>query len=926
LAAFACLGHAAEGADSRSHMVAPSSLTEQVARYAGDRLVPLVVASAAPWPGEGSDSTSPDVSHLDWLPALQAIAASVSPGGYAFVNSPDIIPFRDGSVWTLAPDVQRVSSLDAAADSLYAATGTYQLTDLLAHTMSAAQMAKATASGMRWSDWTPRQQEILTALFRRWPTTGPVPMGDSGEVWRTSELDAPPVDLRQSVLHLYLAFEGYTVPDHSTGEDGPEWYVVDLPDSGISRLSFGLVPADREAAYMVAGSVITSNRDKPGDLNFAATALNAPIGRRGVLPLRDVVDAAAKASRIALLVPDGMFEKVQVFVGDPALRSGDVLRALALDVRGAWRKVGDTWLLAYDRVGDGAYDWAHLEGWRRRKRAEFVDNKVEEREGWTAMALAKLRPQPGDPLAPLPSQGQAYLRQKWPNPHAAPGTSPLSFARLTTGQQEALAHYLHVGQLSGLEGGTALTVTDLEQGEIEMMRIRAVFQAPGIGTAQFALTDLYPVSAQTEVAVPLPRQQADWPPTAAVPNGTLTLPEPVRALAAPMLPPADWPRLIRAMQQKGLNTLYFPVFWDGQTPFASRYFPERPATIGLDTLNDVLVMAKAAHIRVVGVIHTLAWRFPGGGDHWLARHPEWVDVDAAGRTRYAWATPERIRSNAHRGEDWAEDPLIYSDMVRPTEPRVKTLLMALISELTRYPDLDGLALDHWTRETGSPVTGPLAPFLGFALPERNDFLARWKIDPVDLPLLPEIMDGLHLAPYDDRPWQAARDAFPRGTNEADVALASQLITMVERRWPGRAILFDPFPDERAPQGAETRGASSRALPRSDVVISSHPAANDPRQLRWLPMPKPSDPAPADYAWIFGSDFARANEDRLARAAARIRRLHPGPRQPMPAGVVLDFTTAPDLLWPMLRLLADTSLPPPPSPSIQPRRYDDSESL
>jgi hypothetical protein len=148
--------------------------------------------------------------------------------------------------------------------------------------------------------------------------------------------------------------------------------------------------------------------------------------------------------------------------------------------------------------------------------------------------------------------------------------------------------------------------------------------------------------------------------------------------------------------------------------------------------------------------------------------------------------------------------------------------------------------------------------------------------------------------------QQSRDAFAVTTYEADAALAKDLLAALRETWPHHLELFNPLESPLLPEGSTDAAVTireKRPLPTANAVISSRPAPGRPGQYRWLPAPRLS----ADAA---------ANAGRLTRAAIRMQRLAAPPPGGKPlSGVVLDFTTAPDLLWPCLRLLKDSPAPP-----------------
>jgi hypothetical protein len=660
------------------------------------------------------------------------------------------------------------------------------------------------------------------------------------------------------------------------------------------------VPNPETASDSIPGTSLRYRRAvpaklKPGDLTFEAAALNAPIGVRGVTTLKAAIAAAAKATRQPLrLSPE--FDAMPVFIGDAALRSGDVLKALTFGMQGAWRKLGGVWLLAWDKVGRGAVTQWENESIRALRRELNAAKNSSRNTDWSSQVLDHLPPDPDDPLAPTREQVKILASPGRAEPGSGRYYPPtLAFSALTPRQQAAFRK----------EFGYA---EDRWQSIVfEGANVEVTLSAPGVGesglSSEGAMIFLNAPANTPEAA----RQGGDGAAAAPAEN-SIVLSEPMRAVAAPMLLRGEWSRLIQQMRRKGLNTLYVPVLWDGQTMFPSRFFPQPDALYGHDVLAEILAAAKPAGIRVVAVLHTLAWRNPGGSAaHWLRRRPELVDLDILGRTRRAWATPENLPGFGTEGLDWPEDPTGWADYVQPGNTDVREKLMGLVGELRHYPALAGVALDHWMRLAGSDYDYPL-PALGYTVPERAAALEKTGRDPADIgalvtgdqPIVSWIPDLWEPDPGQEL---RAHDAFAAATYDADAALASDMLKALRQTWPDGVELFSTPRARLLPDGsleAQVTARKERPLPSADAVISSFPTPGKPGQYRWLPAPR------------FSTDPA-ANEKRLARAAIGIQRLAapPAEGQKSLSGVVLDFTTAPDLLWPCLRLLANRAATPLP---------------
>lgn len=858
------------------------TFAEQLERFAGGKPVPLVVAGYGMQArGRGK---AVDTAGKEWLPALQAICAGMSRSEDApesWYIQDVYIPYRFGSVWTLAPDRMWQLDLNLSGADMYAATNREDLVQWLMETMDAGQLRKAGGAGLGWRDLNRDQRDILGAIVRDGLPVR-APEGNGGKARRESPRGTG--WLRNATLRFRVAFRGMG----TAGEDG-SFYTTDSPTNSEAPVGEDLTPSDSIPGTAIRYRRAVAARLKDGDLDFAAAALNPPIGIRGGATLRDAVAAAAKATRLPLrLSPE--FDEMPVFIGDASLRTGDVLKCLTFGMQGAWRKVGGTYLLAWDKIGRGTVLQWQKESTSTLRRALGQAKDASRRKDWAALALDNLSPDPDDPFSPTREQMEILAGPGHTDADTDRYDPPrLKFSDLTPAQQAAFRK--EFGYAEDRWSTTAL----------EGVKIEVTLSAPGVGESGLTASgaNIYPGARQNAAAR---EQGANGRPAVPVADNSLVFPQPMRAVAAPMLLRGEWPRLIEQMRRKGLDTLYVPVFQDGQTLFPSRYFPQPRAYYGHDVLNEILNAAKPAGIRVVGVLHTLAWRNPGGSEvHWMRKRQGWLDVDVLGRTRREWSLARNLPGKPD-GTDWLEDPGIWADYVQPGNAEVRERLMGLAGELRHYPALDGVALDHWMRLAGSNYLYPF-PSLGMAMPERAAALEKAGRDPIDIRDMVTLFLGQPSMQWYPDMWDpdqnkegAARDAFAVGMYEADAALASEMLKPLRETWPRRVEVFSPTASPFLPDGTtdvEVTARQHRPLPKVDAVISSRPAPGKPGQYRWLPAPRLSTDA-------------AANEERLARAAIRMQRLAVPPveGEKVFSGIVLDFTTAPDLLWPCLRLLAN----------------------
>jgi hypothetical protein len=201
------------------------------------------------------------------------------------------------------------------------------------------------------------------------------------------------------------------------------------------------------------------------------------------------------------------------------------------------------------------------------------------------------------------------------------------------------------------------------------------------------------------------------------------LPAATRGLIVPVLSPARVNELAEDMKRHGFNLLFYPALFDGCGTVPGKIFPLHPALRGADGLKAALAAMKAAGVRVVPYISVLTWQTAGDTAHWLTKHPEWIDVDIAGRTRLAWL---KDRFPAKGLEHSAA-----GNVVRTNDPAVAAKLRDFLSELATHLGAEAVAFADWNPSYAIGVDA-LVPPVGYAAPERLAEVLAGRDDPVDL--------------------------------------------------------------------------------------------------------------------------------------------------------------------------------------------------
>lgn len=922
LIAAALVAFAAHAAPEEPESPEGLDLVRQVERLAAGKPLPIVVVAEGRT-AEGRAAPEPGAEGL--LPALQDIGAAFSdPAPPAtepallreeaeqdrVVYQPFAFDTARGRVWTIATDRTWRDKPESTAPP--------PMPPLVAgqtffYSLSRAQMEKATRSGLTWRDFSEQQQALLRTMFGQpWAIVRMV----AGKERRTPVEVASsqsPLPIEQSVMHLYFGFTYLYVPNADPSDD--ETYRL-FPDDSTLQLS------DVDLQWFSDVVPNDTRKMKPSDLDDARAELRHAIGLAGVTTVGDVVKAAAKASALPLMVDARLAER-SAFVGDAALPAGDTLKALTFAMDAAWRKVGNVYLLTWDRQGLAA------RALERRQHETSANSRTAQYTRWMKAARALkspdwlhmmetvLKPDPAAPVGPTAQQMaevNAPLTQRERDGLSIPSFAfaatrdrekdVFSFPRLTPDQQNAVRDICR--DRAGKDGG-AVPMDRLDQSALLRPDVRVVLDTPGVGAVNASLASSSLTYWMDRIATFQKGEKAwekarDKERQAAVMARPLKIMQPVRAVMPPPLPPGEWPRLLDAMRRKGLNTLYAPVLWDGMTLSPSEQFPQLPICSGQDALAGLLEAAKARNIRVVAVLRTLAWRLPEGASHWLSRHPELVDTDALGRTRRAWwleRGPAEVVDQGLSGAFIRRDPFAVADYVRPDAPEVRSRLLGLISELRRYKGLSGVALANWSRfSAAEPMAVPFgsndaAPSLGYALNNRTAFLAENSVDPLDIAYSGDPEDvqsrvDMPMRGFDDK-WNAFRHAQDR-------RLVDTLLAAVEAAWPGRAQLFDFLePSETLP------------LPAADATITWSPLPGV-RGTTYRRVPLSSAPEPPDP----NSDAPPPTPElaKAQRLAAYTLALHESALSGRATGifksegVVLDLSAAPDMLWDALNTLPD----------------------
>ncbi|HEY3267826.1 MAG TPA: hypothetical protein VGM37_12925 [Armatimonadota bacterium] len=917
------------------------NLVRQLERLAGGKPIPVAAAPEDAKLTQGKPI--PEGPGKPLIEALQDIAAAFTDP----VNPETPAPFQadaerrrsvfqpyafraaSGSVWTIASDRRLEDVPPKPGKDALDELPDFEISTILLKSLSKEQLQRSTRAGLRWADYTEKQQAMLRRLLGRpyavYRTT-PLKDGDSKRIYAASSDDPMPVE--RCALHLYIGFDslsaptGKTVPpDALSAADGPE-----AAPPGPAMESYPLRPDElrlvlvqREMPWRPRDRAVYDPKMKPSDLDVDAPSLATPIGVSGVMTLEKAVSAAAAATKLPLMV-DKRLGRLEAFVGDPAMRCGDALRLLTYSFDGAWRKVGGVYLLTWDRMGkaaamldsaDASYRLnAKVQGWDAIGKSLATPN-------WESLLPEALSSPPDVPISPDAAQWAALAA---PPTDDSPGALAAMFSdaglfqysRLDPAQQDTLQRAFANRRTTpdSVPPDAPFPREALEASSLNSPALQAFLDIPGIGrvNASRAFVTMFAynptaISMTSMVKTEVAKVQAAEAKALSAPP---KLDYPTRAVAPPPLSVGEWARLFAQMERKGLNAVYLPVLWDGQSMFPSANFPLLPVCRGEDLLAKALALAKGHKIRVIAVLHTLGWRLPSSNVHWLSGRPELVEVDARGDSRREWALRHPLTEESPA--DWSSmmesrltDPLCGADCVRSTDPEVRRRLLGFARELCRYKGLDGVALADWTRihATGGAdndnmdfADGMEAPDVGYSLPERTAFLRERGVDPLDI-----------VADSDDDDAAAKWDERLLGQ---DVKLAKEIVAVTEARWPGGAHLFSRLrakPDAWPPAAAAITDGVSAPKGSLRYVRMAPPVVAPPT------VTPDGDVLPA--RGLTPEEARRKRLDRFHVSLAGVSVMPdlmaqgaPEPGLPTAKGIVLDFTGSPDLMWDALSILAN----------------------
>jgi hypothetical protein len=645
------------------------------------------------------------------------------------------------------------------------------------------------------------------------------------------------------------------------------------------------------------------NTLKPSDLS--GKGIERPIGISGVLSAADVVRRIGAVCGLRLHAAP-VYRTVPVFLGSPAITCGEALDGLCLALQGAWRRVGDDYVLAWDVRGIGALQQVVGENanadpiWEAKERRD----RMARAPAWLTLA-ADVPSDPDDPLALTPKQREGLLGPDRPGDaipfsDMTPAQQAYLLGRVETEKARTLPrdvgafdpHTMFVPvtitadevQTAVLAGGAHLAVS-LKLPERGWVPV----QDAGFGGIDSdRLDDAYNAAHKSG-----PPVEESFGPVVDAAPGSLEMRAPLRGLMVPVLTPGVLTEVTENMRRHGLNVLFYPALEHGYATFPNAAFPLDPALKGRNGWAMAAASAKAAGLPMIGTISVLDWSPVARADAWAAKHRDWLDVDITGRTRAEWTAqfPGRPIGALLRLTDG-------HDFVRPLEPAVVSRLETLMDALARQASASGVALVDW-KPAGADrrfLYEPDVPALGYAMPERIASVRETGSDPVDnAPYMtagsqtfePSIFTTLGIAPRDLRAAQGFGQPG-RSPKPADpwTGLAASLLARAKTARPDWSSWISeplmPYPAIPVSQ--------STPLPPVDhtLTVASYFWGDKPGYLLTI-WPRSSESPETLARWGY-------------HAITNALRMENSTKAPQFKEVVLDFRAAPEEISGALRLI------------------------
>ena len=540
-----------------------------------------------------------------------------------------------GDVKAIAPPTMTLLNTDPGTPNPYDGMPPADALKMLLGTLTDAQWKALTGSaGLGFSSLTTDlQRQFYQSLFPGGSLTLH-PQNDSGDGvsvdWaHLSKLTH--ADLMQATLRLgQRVMVGVPVVGKSEWMNCPPEAVGGKPKYTIYG---GDDDRSKDTLYGVKVRQDVPNTLKDSDLDFAEKRWEQPVKLEGVKTVGDLVTRISLTTQTELYADRRLEKRTVLWISSisrpsPKAQAKDLLKALALCVAGAYRKVGPAYVLTNDVLGIGP---------RHSILSRFAQSADIARHAALLDAADTFIQAHGgvDDLPTLDGQrsfsdAQKKAAQDSRSPYRDLGQGTqlqVSLNQLTPEQQDTAHRFVEQWQAnhanSSSQGGEPPNEVTLQGKMLLMAQPLFVLQSPTLpGTVTlenyFNSWDLFrpseklsqemrkkelvvPPKAEPPLAAPKPA-----PPTLA----SLLAPIPLRAVIARPRTAKEVDGLIASMKVVGMNQLWLDVFSEGKSHL------DRSEGKGdeADILTEALARAKGTGITVVPAVDLLKWarRCPTG--------------------------------------------------------------------------------------------------------------------------------------------------------------------------------------------------------------------------------------------------------------------------------------------------------------------------
>jgi hypothetical protein len=723
-------------------------------------LAPLIQSAVAGWTHHGSVLLAVDTADAQAntdistdLPVLDPVLAALpTPEGIAAANGYQSVWY--GKVMAIAPNLMTVINDDPDLYNL--PLSRLEAVDpwpYLLCSLTQQQFDMLSSEGLGINDLTSDQQPLFAALVPDplkfvsadiQPPAVVMPDATATEAQKdelarkyTADLDdynkqiisiPASQSLNEVRLHLYIHQRFIVNAGEANSADYPG-FNSDTPNTGPTKLvGDGVRSTDEDNAaskYLQSLFIIhTPNTLKPSQIDWKIPALSAKVSVLNIKTVDDLVNAIRKATKLELYADPRYGDDSVYFGGDLSTPqpAANLMQALNLCVCGTWRQVGPAYVLTNDIEGlNSRYQFLRdvVESWSNRMSdiSEKASMKLIDSD-W----LTNLTNFPGDNdelskeqlQEAIGSQGSVYRTTTWDN--------------LPTNVQTQLQQGVNekAKKNNNDESGDSPSVQAHSAPPIQPgtpVKVRAsltlALEVPGNGIMnfQYPYTELESPNAleeSTDFLIQLSKGA----------HGVIIAPK-----------TADEARkAIDMLPGMGMTTAIVDVFNNGRAYFPNTSMPpENQAAASV--LEAALKEGALKHITILAAVDLLCWKNDASMPNpapWPTSLPQ--DIDFLGETSSA-NYRRRLDENSLSKDIISVSKLSKGDKdwVSPLEPKVHEILPILVKTLARTHGIAGIVFQE-TAPFGYGVEDieNIILDLGYSLNNRNSFLRRHKIDPLDI--------------------------------------------------------------------------------------------------------------------------------------------------------------------------------------------------